>query len=274
MAGKKAPPSDSKKPDGKKSQKNDDMKQMLMIGIPILLVAIVGGVVYKYVTAPPKPVKVVTSENWDDNLRKYSEGFLVAFLMPGDDKSDEFEHELDQAGGYLKEVGDERQVDDPTWRPAVLGAVDCSQETELTKTHGITHFPTILWFRRGEKLSELPQSSREASKIVEFVQWAQQPPVLEVDSKAEVKKLLKSLEKSSPPVVVAFDGQAGVHAALESAAELYRGQTAFIFCRELVIEGSAIRAYGRDKTKNKAYTGEIEGEALRRWVAELLQQHR
>lgn len=140
--------------------------------------------------------------------------------------------------------------------------------------YGVHRFPTLLWFRKGEKVLELPPSVRTAAKITEYVEWAMQPAVVSFDSRSDldeaVPHLRQALKTVGPPVVVGFGTDRAVFEALESAAERARGKTVFIYVAEARSEDPVLRAYRKDEESDEEFRGSVNPESVRAWVETLL----
>jgi len=156
-----------------------------------------------------------------------------------------------------------------------LATVSVSVAPRAMARYGVHRFPTMLWFRKGEKVLELPPSVRTAAKITEYVEWAAQPAVVSFDRRDDldeaVPHLRQALKAVGPPVVVGFSTDRAVYEALESAAERARGKTVFIYVAEARAGDPALRAYRKDPDADEEFGGgDVSPEAVRAWVETLL----
>lgn len=159
---------------------------------------------------------------------------------------------------------------------APLATVSAATAPRAVTRYGVRRFPTMLWFRKGEKVLELPPSARTAAKITEYVEWAGQPALVTFENRSDLDEatpyLRQALKAAGPPVIVGFGVDHDVYTALESAAERARGKTVFIFVTDAREGDPKMRAYRQEADTDQEYNGDVNPEAVRAWVETLLTQ--
>jgi len=157
-----------------------------------------------------------------------------------------------------------------------LASVNAALAPKAVEKYGVERFPTMIWFRRGEAVGEAPKTARTADKVIEYVDWVSQPPVVEFETLAELTEatplLRAALSETSPPVIVGFEAP-GVRDALQATGDRLRGKTVFLFIKEAWPHGHPgprIRAYFSDEAADVDYEGPMVGMDVYPWVAGLL----
>lgn len=212
-----------------------------------------------------KPVTVLTDGSFADFVAAHPEGVLVDFYTPGCPHCVKLAPDFEKAATELKAKG----------HAAVFAELDGEAHAEVVKTYEIGRYPTVLWFRRGENVQELPPLSRTPEKIIDFVNWVSESPIIELETQADLNEALptfrQTLSSKSPPIVVAFEGSAGVYTALESAAEKSRGKTIFIFVKEAV-SGPAFRAIAKEAKDDQELAAPVTPYTAHTWVQLLIKK--
>jgi len=191
------------------------------------------------------------------------EGALVNFHKPGCSHCEKLAPEFEAAARELKAKGG-----------APLGSVNVANAPLAAARHAVERYPTMLWFRDGEPVLEVSHTVRSATKLVEYVEWAGQPAVVEFEKRSEleeaVPQLRASLHKLTPPVVVGFNISEATRSALQSTAERSRGKTVFLFMKEAAVGDPHFRAIFRDAAHDQDFNSTPDSEAVHRWVKGLL----
>ncbi|XP_022080080.1 protein disulfide-isomerase A4-like [Acanthaster planci] len=105
---------------------------------------------------PPEAVITLTSEDFDDTVNE-AELILVEFYAPWCGHCKRLAPELEAAAGVLKD-------DDP---PIPIAKVDATAEKDLATRFGVTGYPTLFIFRKGEKYEY--KGPREKRGILDYM---------------------------------------------------------------------------------------------------------
>lgn len=209
-----------------------------------------------------EPVTVITEltdATFDSFIKANPDGVLVDFFTPGCPHCVKLAPDFESAAKTIRAKGG-----------APFATMDAKEHPATAKKLDIDRYPTVIWFRHGERVLELPPSSRAPEKIVEYVEWAGQPALVEFATEAEFEdalpELRMALPATSPPMVVGFGGQDRAHAVIELMAERFRGKNVFMFVKEASSSGALLRAFGADKDADKEYRGDFKQDALEEWV--------
>mmetsp|Transcript_60918 Transcript_60918/g.132139 ORF Transcript_60918/g.132139 Transcript_60918/m.132139 type:complete len:284 (-) Transcript_60918:111-962(-) len=207
-------------------------------------------------------VQVLTVETFDDFVAARPEGVLVNFHTKGCSHCLTLAPEFEAAAANVSIVN------------ASFASVDAEAEAELAKKHGVHRYPSVLWFRKGRQVQELPPTSRSASKISDFVSWLKQTPVVEFESRPEfdeaVVAIRETLHAKAPPVFVAFGSNAKSNAAFEHNAEVFRGKSVFLHVKDASEEKWVLRAYSREAEADEQYEGKPDVDEIHEWMQGLL----
>jgi len=134
----------------------------------------------------------------------------------------------------------------------------------------VRRVPTLLLFKRGRLISEIPDAARTAETLVAYVNVTRQPAMVLFQNRSELEDSLADLrsmiQAKVPPIIVGFHGHPGVQDALEVAAERSRGKTVFIFVEEAKPSDPPIKALYRSADKDLDYKGRVGPEAVDAWV--------
>jgi len=191
------------------------------------------------------------------------EGALVNFHKPGCSHCEKLSPEYEAAARELKGRGG-----------ASLASVNVADAPLAAARHAVERYPTMLWFRNGEPVLEVSHTVRSAAKLVEYVEWAGQPAVVEFDTRSELEEALPqlraSLHQRAPPVIVGFNTSEVTRSALQSTAERARGKTVFLFIKEAAVEEPHFRAIFQDAADDRDFNATPDTEAVHRWVKSLL----
>lgn len=205
-------------------------------------------------------VGALTAKTFTPTMITYQHGVLVDFYAPSCPHCSKLEPEFEAAAARLK-------------GKAPLMKVDCAKYGDLCEEHGITRYPTLKWFRKGLNVLEASPRTRDADKIVKWVDWASEDAITVFDTVAEVEESLPTLREVIMPsasLVVAYaskDKSVDVLLALEVVAEMLRGKTAFLYVKEPAADASLVRAYGKNPEADTAFVGDLSASALLQWIA-------
>lgn len=200
-------------------------------------------------------------------------GTLVEFYMPDCDHCKKLAPEFEAAAKEMAALGG-----------PPFASLNGEAFPEVAKRHGVFRYPTVLWFREGQAVQELRPTSRTKEKIVEFVNWVQQPAFTEFDTMAEfdeaVPTLRLALQETSPPVVVGFAVRTNATAgdetkkALSHVGERLRGKVLFLYINEEVADAddmAPLRSYAASADNDSFFTGQISSlNSVQTWVESLL----
>ncbi|XP_075891788.1 protein disulfide-isomerase [Nelusetta ayraudi] len=134
--------------------------------------------------AEEEDVLVLKKSNFDEALKAHP-NILVEFYAPWCGHCKALVPEYAKAAGMLKAEGSEVR----------LGKVDATEETELAQEYGVRGYPTIKFFKGGEKESPKEYSAgRQADDIVTWLKKRTGPTVTTLTSVDEVESLIADNE--------------------------------------------------------------------------------
>mmetsp|Transcript_95753 Transcript_95753/g.157995 ORF Transcript_95753/g.157995 Transcript_95753/m.157995 type:complete len:317 (+) Transcript_95753:99-1049(+) len=232
--------------------------------------------------AAPSAVRPLTEESLASVIAAHPEGILVNFHTASCSHCLKLAPEFEAAARELSAA-------QGAAGKAVLASLDAATAPRVAMTYAVTHYPTMLWFRKGVRVQEVPPNARSAQKIVDFVTWASAAPLIEFTSRTELEDSLSELRAAlpvgGPPVIIGFSSilasgattdqptateRAGVFDALEITAERLRGETAFLFIQESWANDPSVRAYFWDAAADQDYNGTITSDSVQAWARGLL----
>ncbi|XP_020795477.1 protein disulfide-isomerase [Boleophthalmus pectinirostris] len=152
-------------------------------------------------------VLVLKKSNFDEALKAHP-NILVEFYAPWCGHCKALAPEYAKAAGMLKAEGSEIR----------LGKVDATEETELAQEYGVRGYPTIKFFKGGEKSSPKEYSAgRQADDIVNWLKKRTGPSVAPLDGVSGAESLIADNEVA----VIGFfkDPKSADAQAFEKAAE-------------------------------------------------------
>ncbi|XP_076001914.1 protein disulfide-isomerase isoform X2 [Genypterus blacodes] len=152
-------------------------------------------------------VLVLKKSNFDEALKAHP-NILVEFYAPWCGHCKALGPEFAKAAGTLKAEGSALR----------LGKVDATEETELAQEYGVRGYPTIKFFKGGEKESPKEYSAgRQADDIVNWLKKRTGPAVSPLAGVAEAESLIADNEVA----VIGFfkDAESAGMKAYEKAAE-------------------------------------------------------
>jgi len=253
-------------------------KGQLQCGVGVLVCALIIGI--SHVLSPseedaaaavvPKSGKasnVVTAlddATFDNFAASHPEGFLVDFYSKNCKFCTKLAPEYEKAAQEVKKDG------------PPLASVDAEAGSQLMQRFGITRYPTVLWFWKGEQVLELPRASEKpAAKIAEWARWATTPAVQELDTREEFDAALLTLRSSlhaKARLMVAFNraDSDGLRAAFEAAAQRHRATTVFLYIKEVLSGEPLLRSYGQEQSHDEDYQGAPTREEVIPWVKGVL----
>jgi len=212
-------------------------------------------------------VRILDDESLPSFIAGLPNGTLLNFHSPECPHCKALEPEFEAAARELQNTGG-----------APLAAVNVAVAPKAAERYKVTRYPTLLWFRFGEPVLELPYNVRQATKIVEYVEWAVQPAVVTFEKRAEfdeaIPQLRAVLHENAPPLIAGFAIDGGVYSALEMAAERSRGKTVFLFTGTTREGDPALRAIFRNASSDHDFRENVSKSAVRTWVTGLLQQRK
>uniref|UniRef100_A0A8C9YT73 protein disulfide-isomerase n=1 Tax=Sander lucioperca TaxID=283035 RepID=A0A8C9YT73_SANLU len=152
-------------------------------------------------------VLVLKKSNFEEALKAHP-NILVEFYAPWCGHCKALAPEFAKAAGLLKAEGSEVR----------LGKVDATEETELAQEYGVRGYPTIKFFKGGEKESPKEYSAgRQADDIVAWLKKRTGPAVATLAGVTEAESLIADNEVA----VIGFfkDADSEGAKAFEKAAE-------------------------------------------------------
>lgn len=150
---------------------------------------------------------VLKKSNFEEALKAHP-NILVEFYAPWCGHCKALAPEYAKAAGLLKGEGSAIR----------LGKVDATEETELAQEYGVRGYPTIKFFKGGEKASPKEYSAgRQADDIVTWLKKRTGPAVATLDGVTGAESLIADNEVA----VIGFfkDAQSAEAQAFEKAAE-------------------------------------------------------
>jgi len=234
----------------------------------------------------------LTEATFSSFVNTHSEGVLVDFYMPGCVHCEQLSPEFEAAAKSHKEK--KPGSDGGSSVALTFATVDGAAQPALATKYELKRYPTVLLFKKGEIVQELPPMSRSAEKITEFVNWVQQPAVVSFESKQfeeAVDQLRASMHEKSPPVVVGFGGagRETLFPALEHIGERTRGKMILLFADDHRVEGEPanhseayalmasvpLRSYSTTAETDTVGPTELPAsiEAINAWIEGLLATH-
>ncbi|XP_015231328.1 protein disulfide-isomerase [Cyprinodon tularosa] len=157
--------------------------------------------------AEEEDVLVLKKSNFDEALQAHP-NILVEFYAPWCGHCKALAPEYAKAAGMLKAEGSEIR----------LGKVDATEESELAQEYGVRGYPTIKFFKGGEKGSPKEYSAgRQAEDIVNWLKKRTGPAVSTLTEVTAAESLIADNEVA----VIGFfkDAQSADAKVLEKAAE-------------------------------------------------------
>jgi len=219
------------------------------------------------VDAVDAAVRILDDESLPSFIAGLPNGTLLNFHSPECPHCKALEPEFEAAARELQNSGG-----------APLAAVNVAVAPKAAERYKVTRYPTLLWFRFGEPVLELPYNVRQSTKIVEYVEWAVQPAVVTFENRAEfdeaIPQLRAVLHENAPPLIAGFAIDGAVYPALEMAAERSRGKTVFLFTGTTREGDPALRAIFRNESSDHDFRDTVSKSAVRSWVAGLLQKRK
>jgi thiol-disulfide isomerase/thioredoxin len=206
-------------------------------------------------------------------LQLNPDGALIEFYMPDCDHCKKLAPEIEAAAKEMAALGG-----------PPFASLNGEEFSEVAKRYGVFRYPTVFWFREGQALQELRPTSRTKEKIVEFVNWVQQPSFTEFETMAEfdeaVPTLRLALQETSPPVVVGFAVKTNATSgdetqkALSHVGERLRGKVLFLYIKEEVADAdnmAPLRSYAASPDSDSFFSGPISSfDSVQTWVESLL----
>lgn len=257
-AGKNSPSSGKK--DKKRGGKDAKGSSLWIYG---LVVCAVGAAGILYLTSrtstPASAVTTLTQDTFSSFVSSNPGGALVYFFIPTCSHCKELTPHYEAAAEEISKSGG-----------APLATVNAEAEASLAKKFALERYPTMLWFRKGTNVLELGPLTRTKEKLVEYVEWASQPALIEFQTMEEFTEALPTLRQTltptMAPLVVGFEGKENLYDTVELAAEKLRGKVAFLFVREAHPEQVGLRTYANIENEDQEYVGGFEPDSVYRWA--------
>jgi len=210
-------------------------------------------------------VHILSDDSLPSHIRDHPNGTLVNFHTPNCPYCKTLAPKFEAAAKELQKRFD-----------TSLASIDSSVAPLAMKQYSVSRFPTLLWFRHGELIKDVPPSVRSTSKIIEFVDDSLQLAVINFSSRVDfdeaVPQLRSVLPVESLPVVVGFGREPGVYKSLGQVGEKFRGETAFLFVKEARAEDPYIRAYFRDAVADQNYNGGLSSQEVHNWLQPFMER--
>jgi len=150
-------------------------------------------------------VLVLGSSNFDDTI-KANERMLVEFYAPWCGHCKQLEPEYKKAASTLDKEGLKTK----------LAKVDATAESELGNRFGVSGYPTLFYFVKGEHKSY--EGPRDAAGISDYLRKREVPPV-QVVKEEELESLLSSLESEAFAAVAHVKSKSARDKAFNAAVE-------------------------------------------------------
>jgi thiol-disulfide isomerase/thioredoxin len=212
---------------------------------------------------PVSAVRALTEDSFPAHIASHPEGALINFHSDGCSYCEALAPELEAAAKELQSKGG-----------VTIASVNAAQAPEALKRYKVSKFPMLVWFRKGEWVREVPASSRTSAKILEFVEWSSQPPVIDFEKRSDlddaVPQIRGVLKPGAPPVIVGFASSPDVRSALEMVGESFRGDTAFLVTNETRAGDPVLRALSSENGTDQEYRDVVESEKIQTWVKDVL----
>jgi len=204
-------------------------------------------------------VTSLTEATFSNFVTSNPDGALVYFYMDSCGHCKELTPEYEKAAVEIKAAGG-----------APFATANADDVPTLTKKFSIDRYPTMLWFRKGENVLELGPTVRKQDKLVEYVNWASQPTIIEFETVAEfleaVPTLRETLRGDMAPIVVGFEGAKKHYENVELVSEKLRGKVAFLFVREAHPDGTALKTFANSEKDDQEYVGGFETDSVYAWA--------
>ncbi|XP_028310762.1 protein disulfide-isomerase [Gouania willdenowi] len=200
-------------------------------------------------------VLVLKKSNFDEALQAHPD-ILVEFYAPWCGHCKALAPEFAKAAGMLKAEGSSIR----------LGKVDATEEIELAQEYGVRGYPTIKFFKGGEKESPKEYSAgRQADDMVNWLKKRTGPSVATLNEVTEVESMIAD----NDVVVVGFfkdaasDGAKIYQRAADAVDEIPFAMTSSdaVFSKFEVSEDSVVLFKKFDEGKN-TFDGELTKEKL------------
>lgn len=170
----------------------------------------------------------LSEDNFDQTVAAYPDGIFLMFHAPWCGHCRRLEPEFDQAAQAM--VG-----------RVPFAMIDCTENPGLKRRFEIRGFPTLLFSRRGEYRPYKGQRTKEA--LVEFGDLMSQPPVTEVSTAEELRKILRA----QPVVFALFRASDSERKVFESVASVYHGEIPFLTPATEEAKGVLLEEFGLPK---------------------------
>jgi thiol-disulfide isomerase/thioredoxin len=210
-------------------------------------------------------VKSLSDESLSSHVASHPNGTLVNFHSPGCKFCETLAPEYEAVAKELLHIGSSTS----------LVSVSASAAPLFVKRYSVTKFPTILWFRRGELVQDVPPSVRTRDKLLEYVDNALQPAVVDDfasrDMFEESVPQLRAVLKGGLPLFVGYGGTSGVYESLVRAGERFRGLTAFLFVKEGRTGDPLLRALFANASADVDYNGGLGSQDIQAWMQPLIE---
>jgi len=209
-------------------------------------------------------VAELTEDTFADFVSVHPTGALVNFYSPGCQHCSKLAPEYEAAASELKTKG---------FDGVALASVNSEEFPTIALKYGVNRYPTMLWFRKGVSVLEVGPTTRTKEKLVEYVEWAMSPTIVDFADLEEFESALptfrNTLSDILPPLVVGFANAEGAYDALEEVAEKLRGKLAFLFVHK-PRGGASIRAYSHDPSLDQEYDGSLDPQSIHAWAKTLV----